>query len=384
MKNAVQFGAGNIGRGFIGALMSESGYNVVFADVNADIINEINKAGQYTINIMDIECSKQTIKNVSGVLSTDDIILQKIKDAQIITTAVGPVVLAKIANTIARGIKLRKQTDSNEYLNIIACENLVNASSVLKEEVLKYLDDSEIKYLEKYIGFPNCSVDRIVPPFACENILDVACENFHEWNVEKNAFKGAIPNIDGMNLTSELTKYIERKLFTLNTGHAITAYLGYIKGYKTIDKGIADTKIYDIVKNAMIESGKALIAKYNFDYDAHMKYIDKIINRFKNPYLNDEVIRVGREPLRKLGGGDRLIKPMMTANSYNIESKNLIIGIAAAMHYSNTDDVQSVSMQEMINKNGIKDTILAISQSNIDEKILREIDIAYIDIKKLI
>ena len=39
---AVQFGAGNIGRGFIAALLRESNYDVVFADVVDSIVDKIN------------------------------------------------------------------------------------------------------------------------------------------------------------------------------------------------------------------------------------------------------------------------------------------------------------------------------------------------------
>lgn len=108
MKKAIQFGAGNIGRGFIGALLSKAGYHVVFADVNREIINKINEDKSYTIHVMDVECGEERIENISGVLSIEDSIFNEIKTAEIITTAVGPVVLPKIAETLAKGIRLRK------------------------------------------------------------------------------------------------------------------------------------------------------------------------------------------------------------------------------------------------------------------------------------
>lgn len=384
MKKAIQFGAGNIGRGFIGALLSKAGYHVVFADVNTEIINKINSDKKYTIHVMDTICSEEEISNISGVISTSDEIYKEIVEAEIITTAVGPVVLPRIAPTISKGIALRKEKGIKTYLNIIACENAIKASSQLEEEVKKYLNEEEIEYLKEFVGFPNCSVDRIVPPVKSENILDVVVENYYEWNVEKSAFKGEIPKIEGMNLVDNLMAYIERKLFTLNTGHAITAYFGYLKGYETIEESIKDEVIYGFVKNAMIESGKGLIAKYNFDEEAHYKYIDKIIDRFKNPYLKDDVARVGREPLRKLNENDRLIKPLITARGFNINTDNLLLGVGAALHYDNKEDSQSVQLQSLINEKGIKASLAEISKISGDTDVLDKIEKYYDEVKGLI
>ena len=384
MKKAIQFGAGNIGRGFIGALLAKSGYHVVFADVNEEIINRINDDKHYTIHIMDVECKDEKIENISGVISTSDEILEEIRTSDIITTAVGPVVLPRIASTIAKGIKLRKATGVTSNLNIIACENAIKASSQLEEEVKKYLNEEEIAYLDKYVGFPNCSVDRIVPPVKSENILDVVVENFYEWNVEEKAFKGEIPKINGMNLADNLMAYIERKLFTLNTGHAITAYFGYLKGYNTVDESIKDEVIHDLVKKAMIESGQGLIAKYNFDKEEHFKYIDKIIGRFKNPYLKDDVARVGREPLRKLNENDRLIKPLMTAKSFNLDIDNLLLGVGAALNYNNEEDSQSVELQSLISEKGVKESLAHVANLAQEQEVLSKVEKYYNEIKSII
>ena len=89
MKKAIQFGAGNIGRGFIGGLLSNAGYHVVFADVNMTIIDRINADKKYTIYVKDVESSEQIITDISGVDSTKPEVIREIKDAEIITTAVG-------------------------------------------------------------------------------------------------------------------------------------------------------------------------------------------------------------------------------------------------------------------------------------------------------
>ena len=374
MKTAIQFGAGNIGRGFIGALLSQAGYHVTYADVNQAVIDKINEDKTYTVHVMDVTCQDITITNIDGANSGKPEIVDVLAEAELITTAFGLVILPRIAPSIAQAIAKRKAQGKTEALNIIACENAIRASSQLKEAVYQSLNDEEKAYADEYVGFPDCSVDRIVPPVKSENFIDVVVENYYEWNVEKASFKGEIPQIEGMNLADNLMAYIERKLFTLNTGHAITAYLGTMKGLKTIDEAIADEKIYEIVHAAMTESGDGLIKKHGFDAEAHYHYVDKIIGRFKNPYLKDDVTRVGREPLRKLSPTDRLTKPMMTAYGYGLPVDHLILGMGAALHYNNPEDAQSVELQAKIADLGLVAAIKDVTGITEDALIDRIVD----------
>ena len=354
MKKAIQFGAGNIGRGFIGALLSQSGYEVVFADVVDAVIDKINEDKSYTVHIMDVECEDQKLENIRGVNSTKPEAVEEIATADIVTTAVGLVILPRIAPTIAKAIELRMEKGIKEPMNMIACENAIRGTSQLKKAVYENLSDAGKAFADEYVGFPDCAVDRIVPPVKSENFIDVVVERYYEWDVEKCGFKGEIPQITGMTLVDDLMAYIERKLFTLNTAHCITAYLGKLKGIPTIDQAIADEDIYGIVSAAMKESGDGLIKKHGFDAEKHAAYIKKIIGRFKNPYLQDDVTRVGREPLRKLSPTDRLIKPLTTAAGFGLPVDHLLVGVGAALRYDNPEDKQSVELQEKIASLGVR------------------------------
>ena len=383
MKLAVQFGAGNIGRGFIGAVLSKSGYRVVFADVNKEIVDRINADKQYTVHIKDVESEDILISDVCAVDSSTDAVVEKIKEAELITTAVGLRILQFIAPAIAKGIVARKEAGINEPLNIIACENGLMASSRLKEAILSHLDDVQKAWCVEHVGFPDCSVDRIVPPVRSENPIDVAVEKYYEWNVEEKAFVGPAPKIDGMNLADNLLAYIERKLFTLNTGHAITAYVGKMKGCQTIGESIEVPEIFELVHAAMQQSGEALVKQFGFDHEAHFKYIEKIIKRFHNPYLKDDVNRVGREPLRKLSSDDRLIKPIMTAKNFGLPYDKLMLGVGAALHFDNPEDPQSVQLMEKIKNEGLEATVSEVTGIAVNDPMIAEIVKAYHEVEKI-
>ena len=148
------------------------------------------------------------------------------------------------------------------------------------------------------------------------------------------------------------TAYIERKLFTLNSGHAICAYLGCLRGHHTILDSVSDPVIGPIVYRAMQQSGAGLVKKFSMDEQKHQAYIDRIFARFHNPYLQDEVARVGREPIRKLAASDRLSSPLLTAYNFGLPVDQLIFGAAAALRYDNAEDPQSVELQKTIAEQG--------------------------------
>ncbi len=355
MKRAIMIGAGNIGRGFIGALLEKSGYHVVFADVAEALISAINERKSYTVHIQDKVQDQWTVTNISGISSAGPELAEAIAgDCELITTAVGLRILPIVAKPIAAGIQARKEAGSTQLLNVVACENAVRGTSQLRDAVYSHLSPEETAYADQYVGFADCAVDRIVPKASFENPLDVAVEQYTEWDVEKGGWKGELPEIQGCSFVDDLSAYIERKLFTLNSGHAICAYLGTLKGCRTIVESIADPAIGHLVYRAMCESGEGLIKKFGFDPDAHHAYIDRIFARFQNPFLEDETARVAREPIRKLAPTDRLIKPLVTAFDYGLCVDHLIFGAAAALRFDCPEDEQSVEMIGKIKSEGVE------------------------------
>lgn len=374
---AIQFGAGNIGRGFIGAVLAEAGYQLIFADVVEDLLKQINERKEYTVHVSDVNKYDLTIKNVSAVNSNSEAAVEQIAEADIITTAVGLRILKFVAPAIAKGIALRKSKGVEAPLNVIACENGLKATSQLKELVLAQLDEETKEWVKDHVGFPDAAVDRIVPPVRCEIPLDVAVEEYFEWDVERSSFVGPVPEIKGMTPVDNLLAYVERKLFTLNTGHATAAYLGKLKGIDTIGECVANPEIFAIVKAAMQQSGEGLVKKFGFDHDAHFAYIEKILRRFSNPFLKDECNRVGREPLRKLAPNDRLILPMMTAKGFGLPYDKLLLAIGGALHFNNQEDPQSVEMLASIKEAGLEATIVKYTGIEAGDPLVKEIVEAY-------
>ncbi len=359
MKNAVHFGAGNIGRGFIGKLLADADVAVTFADVNEPLVDQISHKQEYKVKVVGSECIIDTVTHVTAVNSASEDVINQIVTTDMVTTAVGPNVLDIIAKTIAKGIEKRLASGNIKPLNIIACENMVRGTTHLKGEVYKYLNEQLHPQVDELVGFVDSAVDRIVPPAdaANDDPLEVTVESFSEWIVDKQQFKGEIPEINGMEKTDNLMAFVERKLFTLNTGHCITAYLGNLKGHRTIREAIEDPEIHAEVKQAMFESGEVLIRRYGFDRKFHAAYIEKILSRFANPYLVDEVDRVGRQPIRKLGANDRLIKPLLGTIEYGVENKTLLKGIAAALKYTSDSDPQAIELQTALQQQGVKKTL---------------------------
>ncbi|MGG4033986.1 mannitol-1-phosphate 5-dehydrogenase [Paenibacillus cisolokensis] len=354
---AVHFGAGNIGLGFIGLLLSRSGFHVQFVDVDEERVNLLNQRGEYKVTLANEQADTTVVRNVSAINGKEsDRVARAIAEADLVTTAVGVNVLPYIAETIARGIELRLKGAAGPLM-VIACENAIGGSTQLKEHVYGHLAPEVKERAAERVAFPDAAVDRIVPLQQSEDKLHVTVEPFFEWVVDRSVLPEGYPVIEGVHYVDKLGPYIERKLFTVNTGHCCAAYHGYLKGYSTIQETMRDPDIVAEIRGVLSETGAVLVKQYGFDEAEHRRYIDKIVERFRNPYLTDEVVRVGRSPIRKLSPNDRLVRPAMTAYSLGMEVPHLTKAIAAALRFDYREDPEAVQLQETLKEQGIHKTL---------------------------
>ena len=346
---AVHFGAGNIGRGFVGLLLHEAGYEVVFADVADALISQLASASSYDVHEVG---ENPAVKTVTGFrafnsASQEAAVVEEISTADVVTTAVGPHILKFVAPVIARGLAARPM--DLPPLQVMACENAINATDLLHTEILAAWDDSAGD-LDAVAVFANTAVDRIVPNQAPGQGLDVTVETFYEWVIDRTPFDGNAPVIPGATFVDELGPYIERKLFTVNTGHASAAYFGYAAGLEKISDAMADPSVAAKVRAVLEETKELLVAKHGFVEAEQEAYVQKILSRFTNPHLPDTVNRVGRAPLRKLSRHERFVGPAAELAERGVAPVALLEAMSAALRFDDGNDDEAVELANLLSE----------------------------------
>lgn len=187
--------------------------------------------------------------------------------------------------------------------------------------------------------------------------VDVLVEPFYEWVVDASQIKGARPGISGVTYVEDPLPYIERKLLTVNTGHSAVAYLGYALGKGTVRAALEDTRIRDVVSKTLEETGLLLASEYGFDPEELRGYREKMLARFGNPRITDEVTRVARAPIRKLGCDERFVSPALRLLDMGHTPVHLATVIKAVLGYDHPGDEEAVELQQTIRAEGERSSL---------------------------
>ncbi|MDY3049485.1 MAG: mannitol-1-phosphate 5-dehydrogenase [Rothia sp. (in: high G+C Gram-positive bacteria)] len=345
MKKAVHFGAGNIGRGFVGVILHEAGYELVFSDVAAPLIEALNQEETYTVHEVGHDPKDLTISGFRGINSAEDPqqLAEEIATAELVTTAVGPTILKFVAVNIAQGLKLRAEKGIDSKVAVMACENAINATDALAEEIRKHYPEAD-----QVAIFANTAVDRIVPNQAAGQGLDVTVENYYEWAVETGPFQGQVPEIPGATWVEDLAPYITRKLFTVNTGHATVAYFGQQAGISKLSDALEVPEIRAKVEATLAETKDLIVRKFGFEPEVQQAYVEKILARFANPDLPDTTERVGRSPLRKISRHERFVGPAAELAELGRPTQALVTTLGALLDFKVEEDPESVELQGLL------------------------------------
>lgn len=370
-KLAVQFGAGNIGRGLMGQLLRESGFETVFVDANASLVDQLNRRGSYPLRVLDAYSKQARDLTIDGfrALATDQqaAIAQAIAGACVVATAVGVANLDAIAPLLAAGIRRRCEQNVGP-LDIYLCENMLDAAALLAEKTICLLDEPIRAWARAHIGFAGTSVARIVGGAGVRSATDdpllVIADAHRDIPYDGQAVRAGGPGLDGFYPVRNFKAEVERKIFTHNIGHAALAYLGYLRGHTFIHETFDDEFVRSVFEGALDETTEALLRQYPADLDRaeHMEIRQDVRVRFGNPLLKDAITRVAKDPLRKLGRDDRIIGAADLCESHRISPDHIATVCAAALCYDCTDDPHATHLQTMIRQMGVPETLRQVSE----------------------
>ena len=359
MKHAVVYGSGKIGRGFIGKIFSESGYRVCFLDRIQALVDNLNAAGSYRVHIVsNDDVAESRVPVDRALISTSDEALEAIANCDIMATSVGANELENIAPILAQAA-VRRMARGGGPLDVILCENQIGAGELMRGWIDACLTPAQRAWTDGHLGLVGASIGRMVPPqppeLLKEDRLMIRTESYWHLPVDRDAFKGEIPDLVGLIPYSPFEFYIKRKLFVSNGAHALCAYLGYQKGYDTIWQAMDDPEIFADVRASMLTSCEALVAKFG---EAMRQNVEDeaadLLVRFKNRALGDTVARVGADPVRKLRRNDRIVGAALFAIEQGVDPAPIVKGILAALRFDRPEDATAPEVQAALKDHGIE------------------------------
>ena len=376
MKTAVHFGAGKIGRGFIAELLHDSGYRIVFADVVQPLVDLVNEKHEYTLFLFDHDYEEKVIDNIIAysTITQADRVVAEILDAEVLTTSVMATNLPKVAPLIAKGLKARLEAGRTEKIVVMACENAIMGTDILKKamEETGILTTDE---MDRVAAFPNTAVDRLVFDGHHNRKDGIEIGDAFELAIERGKLPDpSLEPIKGAEYVEDLAMYLQRKIYMVNCAHAVTSYMGFVKGYETVQEGLADPEILEDVKRAIMESAAALEKTYGFAHEKLVEYMNTmIIGRFTKPGMSDPISRVAREPIRKISANDRIMGPAIRCEELGLDNTYLLKGCACALKYVNEEDPQAVELQKVIAENGVEAAIVKYIGLKPDDRMTKVI-----------
>jgi mannitol-1-phosphate 5-dehydrogenase len=220
-------------------------------------------------------------------------------------------------------------------------------------------------------------ISRVVPRPEPDPLLIVA-EDYNEWTARAEAFRGEKPAaLTALELVDNQSARLERKLFVHNGGHAVCGYFGFHRGHKYIHEAVADPVVAEHVVGALDELGEVVRRRHGFSAGSIDQYKQDLCRRGAVPEMRDEILRVVRDPIRKLSPRERLIAPAKLAVECGLARRWIVQGIVAALKYSHPGDAQSLGLSQRLVREGLAAVLRDVCAIEPDSPLAKEIEAAW-------
>ena len=231
MKSALVFGAGNIGRSFIGKAFAKGGWKVIFVDVDPLLVDALNERQSYAVVVKRENRADEVISvdNVSAINGRDiEAVSRALINADCLACCVGKSALPRILPNLAKGLIGRHEAHKGP-VDLIIAENDREAAQTVRTGLESLLPSNFP--LASSIGLVQTSIGKMVPIMRAEDLaadrLRVFAEEYDSLIADRRGFLNSLPDLPSLLPVENISAYVDRKLFVHNLGHAAVAWLGF-------------------------------------------------------------------------------------------------------------------------------------------------------------
>jgi mannitol-1-phosphate 5-dehydrogenase len=378
MNRVVIIGPGRLGCGYLTPLFQSAGWDVVLAARDETSAGRIRCCDRFAVRITappganggangdgsangddgKHESERILVKTPPVVAIDSPELVEAVADADLVCTSVGVGNVRSLARPLARACAGRPHDRS---LDVWTVEN-GDCAGELEDAVRAAAAAAGLAVPP--IGFGGAIANVAVAQGSwrtAEGSPEFLGDSFRSLVVDERRLFAGIPSLPGVQATRSFLEHLHEKLYVFSTGHAICAYLGRLRGHSTIADAAADPSLRPLIAGSMLEARKALLAEHpSLGTDLHGR-VAEALARFGDRELADPIVRVAREPIRKLAPGDRLLGPAeLIERSTGRIPKYLALAVAAALLYRDDDDEQSLRLGALLERDGVIAVLRAV------------------------
>jgi mannitol-1-phosphate 5-dehydrogenase len=366
---AIVIGPGKIGCGYLVPLFRDAGWDVLLAARTAERAERILAAGGFSVRITGSGVTRE-FEDVRAVATGTPAFDEAVASADLVVTAVGVRHVPGLGPTLARALSTR---DPRLPLQVWVVENQDCAP-----------------VLEKSVGDAAARARLPLPPVGFAGAVAEVAVSRGDWHgaerpvfvgdpirrlrVDRSALIAPLPRLPAVEPTPCYRVRLQEKLFVFNAGHALCAYLGVLRGHRSIDAAVRDRFLRPLVAGSMLEAARAISSAYpGLNGDLHAS-VAKVMRRFEDDELADPVERVARDPLRKLQPNDRLVgAAKLVRATLGHVPHHFALGIAGALLYRHEQDEEAVRLAGMLERHGLAHVLGAVCGLPPDDELARAV-----------
>lgn len=369
MRKVTIIGAGRTGRGTFGELFySEGGFDIAFADINADLVRALREQGHFVTKQTDLDAGTSKVIRVDGFEAFDvqadrEAYLRRLADSELVAIAVFPASFDAVAKDLADMIRLRIKEGMTHKAAVIIGGNFVGLRSYFEGALQKLLDADELAVLNDQVALITSKANRKVTfssdpdaePLALEGddkpALPVEDRFYFDEGYEYPSF---------FQRSNDVELSMAEKIWSENLLHCSLGFMGAYKGCEYLNDAASDELCADLAGMAWKEGRRALEAEFGIPMPGD-SLLETMLGKFGSPFFRDCIDRVVRQPMRKLGKGDRFLGPALLCLKHGIMPFFILRAAAYGFFVPNAGDEQAAKIEETLASVPLEDAVIKIT-----------------------